>query len=152
MTKEQLGSLIIASEDNLYRVAKSILFNDSDCADAIQDTIVKAFSKIHTLKNDEYAKTWLVRILINECYMVMRKEKNMVSLESVSDNAVGEVPDYSDLYAAVSKLPQDMRMAIVLYYVEEFSIKEIAAIEETTVSAIKNRLHKARKKLRELLL
>lgn len=152
MTKEQLGSLIIASEDNLYRVAKSILFNDSDCADAIQDTIVKAFSKIHTLKNDEYAKTWLVRILINECYMVMRKEKNMVSLESVSDNAVDEVPDYSDLYAAVSKLPQDMRMAIVLYYVEEFSIKEIAAIEETTVSAIKNRLHKARKKLRELLL
>ena len=52
MTKEQLGSLILDSERQLYSTAKTILFSDQDCADAIQETIVKAFSKIDTLKND----------------------------------------------------------------------------------------------------
>ena len=73
MTREQLGALILDSERQLYSTAKTILYSDQDCADAIQDTIVKAFSKIDTLKNDKYARTWLVRILINECYSILRK-------------------------------------------------------------------------------
>ena len=52
MTKEQLGSLILDSERQLYSTAKTILFSDYDCADAIQETIVKAFSNVGTLKND----------------------------------------------------------------------------------------------------
>lgn len=68
----------------MYRVAKSLLYNDADCADAIQDAIVTAFAKLHTLKNDKYAKTWLVRILINECYKTMRREKKLVSLDSIA--------------------------------------------------------------------
>ena len=63
MKKEQLGELIIASEETMYRVAKSLLYNDADCADAIQEAIVKAFSKLHTLKEDTYAKTWLIKIV-----------------------------------------------------------------------------------------
>ena len=59
MTKEQLGSLILDSERQLYSTAKTILFSDYDCADAIQETIVKAFSNVGTLKNDNYARTWL---------------------------------------------------------------------------------------------
>ena len=72
MKKEQLGELIIASEETMYRVAKSLLYNDADCADAIQEAIVKAFSKLHTLKEDTYAKTWLIKIVMNECYAIMR--------------------------------------------------------------------------------
>ncbi|MGL6198265.1 MAG: RNA polymerase sigma factor [Lachnospiraceae bacterium] len=151
MTKEELGNLIIASEDHLYRIAKSLLYNDSDCSDAIQEAIVNSFSKLYTLKNDKYAKTWLVRILLNECYTIMRKEKKLVSLDSIPDKVVNETEDYSELYTAVSKLPREMRMAVVLYYVEGFSVKEIAAIEGTTESAIKNRLFKTRARLRMLL-
>ena len=51
MKKEQLGELIIASEETLYRVAKSLLYNDADCADAIQEAIVKAFSKVRAADN-----------------------------------------------------------------------------------------------------
>ena len=76
MTKEQLGALILDSQNALYRVSKSLLCNDTDCADAIQEAIVHSFAKLHTLKNDQYAKTWLIRILINECYTIMRKEKS----------------------------------------------------------------------------
>lgn len=59
----------------MYHIAKSLLYNDADCADAIQEAIVKAFSKLHTLKDDSYARTWLIRIVMNECYAIMRREK-----------------------------------------------------------------------------
>lgn len=78
MTKEQLGSLILDSERQLYSTAKTILFSDYDCADAIQETIVKAFSNVGTLKNDNYARTWLIRILINECYSLVRKSSKFI--------------------------------------------------------------------------
>ena len=72
MTKDQLGVLILDAEGQMYCTARTILGNDEDCADAIQETIVKAFQKIDTLKKDKYAKTWLMRILINECYNLTR--------------------------------------------------------------------------------
>lgn len=52
-------------------------------ADAIQEAIVKAFVKLHTLKDDSYAKTWLIRIVMNECYAIMRKEKKIISLRII---------------------------------------------------------------------
>ena len=85
MTKEQLGNLILDSERQLYSTAKTILFSDQDCVDAIQETIVKAFSKIDTLKNDKYARTWLIRILINECYNLVRKSSKFISFEDLED-------------------------------------------------------------------
>ena len=84
MTKEQLGSLILDSERQLYSTAKTILFSDHDCADAIQETIVKAFSNVGTLKNDNYARTWLIRILINECYSLVRKSSKFIPLENLA--------------------------------------------------------------------
>ena len=104
MTKEQLGTLILNSERQLYSTAKTILFDDQDCADAIQETIVKAFSKIETLRNDKYARTWLIRILINECYTLLRKSRKLVSLEGKGEMTEIEAEkktDYSDLYRAV---------------------------------------------------
>lgn len=149
MKKEQLGNLIIASQETMYHVAKTLLRNDDDCADAIQEAIVKAFSKLHTLRSDSYAKTWLIRILINECYSFMRKEKKLVSLEEYPlEDAAQEREDYSDLYEAISRLPQEIRLSVILYYMEGYSIKEVAQLLDTTESAIKNRLMRARKRLR----
>ena len=107
MTKEQLGNLVLDSERQLYSTAKTILFSDQDCADAIQETIVKAFSKIDTLKNDKYARTWLIRILINECYNLVRKSSKFISFEDLEDRLEMESEkskDYSELYAAVNSL------------------------------------------------
>lgn len=152
MRKEQLGELILASQDSLYHVAKTLLYNNADCADAIQETIVKAFSKIHTLRDDAYAKTWLTRILINECYAIMRREKKVVSLEQQPvEDLAEEQQNYSELYLAVSRLPKEARLAITLHYLEGYSVKEVAALMNTTESAVKNRLLRARAKLREEL-
>ncbi|MBE6754485.1 MAG: sigma-70 family RNA polymerase sigma factor [Ruminococcaceae bacterium] len=151
MDKEKLGELIMTSQESMYRVAKSLLRSDADCADAIQEAVVKAFASLHTLKNERYAKTWLTRILINECYAIMRQRKRLVPLEDISEQADSAAPDYSPLYRAVSELPEDMRLAVTLCYAEGYSIREIAQIEHTTESAIKNRLLRARARLREAL-
>lgn len=136
----------------MYHIAKSLLYNDADCADAIQEAIVKAFSKLHTLKDDSYARTWLIRIVMNECYTIMRREKKIISLEEYQmDGQATEQKDYSDLYEAIFKLPEQMKLCVTLYYMEGYSVKEVAALLDTTESAVKNRLAKARGKLKGAL-
>ena len=150
MKKEKLGQLIIDSEETMYHIAKSLLYNDADCEDAIQEAIVKAFVKLHTLKDDSYAKTWLIRIVMNECYAIMRKEKKIISLQDYQMNEQEtESKDYSDLYEAIFRLPEQIKLCVTLYYMEGYSVKEVAALLDTTESAVKNRLAKARGKLKE---
>ena len=154
MTKEQLGNLVLDSERQLYSTAKTILFSDQDCADAIQETIVKAFSKIDTLKNDKYARTWLIRILINECYNFVRKSSKFISFEDLEDRLEMESEkskDYSELYAAVNSLKEELRLPVILYYIEDFSVREIAQILEISEGAVQKRLARARGKLRQEL-
>lgn len=154
MTKEQLGNLILDSERQLYSTAKTILFSDQDCADAIQETIVKAFSKIDTLKNDKYARTWLIRILINEFYNLVRKSSKFISFEDLEDRLEMESEkskDYSELYAAVNSLKEELRLPVILYYIEDFSVREIAQILEISEGAVQKRLARARGKLRQEL-
>ena len=155
MTKEQLGVLILDCERQLYSTAKTILNSDQDCADAIQDTIVKAFSKIQTLKNDKYAKTWLIRILINECYTILRKSSKLTSLDVMDEQTKAdkimmtkEKADYSELYQAINALKEELRLPVILYYIEDFNIREIAQILDITEGAVQKRLARARGKLR----
>ena len=154
MTKEKLGALIIDSERHMYVTARSILPEDEDCADAIQETIVKAFSKINSLKQDAYAKTWLIRILINECYNVLRQKSRQIPMDvegEMAAKAAVEPKDYSDLYRAVSQLQEDLRMPVVLYYGEDFSVREIAQVLVISEGAVQKRLARARQKLKRLL-
>ncbi len=150
MRKEQLGDLIIDSQESLYRVAKTLLYNDADCADAISETIVRAFAKLHTLRQDGYAKTWLTKILINECYAIMRKEKKIVYLEDFpQEEQSGEREDYSELYEALSHLSEETRITVTLYYMEGYGVKEIARLLGISESAVKSRLKRARERLRD---
>lgn len=154
MTKDQLGVLILEAEGQMYCTARTILGNDEDCADAIQETIVKAFQKLDTLKKDKYAKTWLMRILINECYNLIRRESRLVSLENLSElpeRQQKEETDYSDLYQAVNALKDELKLPVVLYYTEDFSIREIAEILGVSEGAVQKRLARARGKLKAAL-
>ena len=154
MTKENLGRLILESERQMYLTAKTILHNDQNCGDAIQEAIVKAFQKIDTLRQEKYAKTWLMRILINECYSLLRRESRYVSMEEMKELSSGESEekrDYSDLYSAVNSLKEELRIPVILYYGEDFSIREIAQILEITEGAVQKRLFRARMQLRDRL-
>ncbi|WP_040329294.1 RNA polymerase sigma factor [Clostridium ihumii] len=149
MNKETFKEKVLETESTLYNVSKSILSNDKDCEDAVQEAILKAYNKLKTLKEEEYFKTWLIRILINECYSLKRKELKTLSYEECFDIASDNNKDeYSELYFAIQKLPERIRITIVLYYVEGYSIKEIKKILKIPEGTVKSRLAKGRKLLK----
>lgn len=152
MKREQLGELILSSQETMYRVAKTLLLQDADCADAIQESIVKAFSGLHTLRSDRYAKTWLIRILINECYAILRRQQRLVPLEEYFQKQAPETEEYSDLYEAIARLDEHTRLTVTLYYLEGYSVRETAAILEVTENIVKKRLMRARQQLRTNLM
>lgn len=160
MDKENFAKLVIDSTDSLYRVSRSILRNDSDCEDAVSEAITIAFQKLASLKKDEYAKTWLTRILIHECFHI-RKQQSRITLISDDSESILDMQKYSenrcdtdnyfDLYYAMLHLTEDQRLAVTLYYYEGYSVKEIAKITGVTQGTVKSRLGRARNQLKQHL-
>ena len=152
MNKEQFTAEVLKAEKSLYHIAKSILKNDEDCADAMQNAILSAYQKLHTLKNEVYFKTWITRILINESYQLIRERKKQVSYEDYLDErTANDQTVYSELYLTVQKLPEHYRVPFVLHYVEGYSVKEIAGILNLSESTVKVRLYRARNLMKERL-
>ena len=147
MNREQFTTEVLKAEKSLYHIAKSILKNDEDCADAMQNAILSAYGKLHTLKNEAFFRTW-----ITESYQLIRGRKNQISYEEYMDDRKAEDQTrYSELYRAVQELSESYRIPFVLHYVEGYSVKEIGIILKLTESAVKVRLHRARKLMKERL-
>ena len=90
---------------------------------------------------------------MNECYAIMRKEKRIISLDDYQmEEQAAEQEDYLELYEAIFKLPEPVKLCVTLYYLEGYSVKEVAQILDITESAVKNRLLKARAVLKESLI
>lgn len=156
MKKEAFGELVISNQESWYRIAKSYLCNDADCADAIQNAIVHAFEKLYSLRNDKYVKTWFARILINECHQIQRDNQKAATWEEYQEEGreaeyIRGYGQYSELYESIMRLKENERACIILYYFEEYSIREIAQCLESTESAVKKRLVRAREHLRGIL-
>ena len=152
MKKQDFMDAAHSAEATMYHVSMSILKNDADCADAVQEALTIAFEKLHTLKNDAYFKTWIIRILINECYRIQKKQKKLVPYEEyMQDQKLWEGNRYTDLYLAILELPQELRILVSLYYLDGFSVSEIAEITDTKQGTVKSRLSRAREQLRQQL-
>lgn len=131
---------------DMYKVAISILMNDSDAADAIQDALLSCWEKIGTLKNNHYFKTWLIRILINKCYDICKmREKELATYEN-KDVTVCEEKNY-ELQEILSVLDDKYRLPMYLFYGEEFKISEIANILGIPKSTVQTRLARGRDQL-----
>lgn len=151
---DKIGQIILENMQTLYRVAFGILKNDDEIYDAISATTVKVFENIHTLKKEEYVKTWITRILINECYKICNKNKKIIYLENVQQknlvhNDTHEELEFKNL---IRNLNDELKEIVILYYFEDFSIKEISKIIKIPEGTVKTRLSRARKKLEETIL
>lgn len=147
MTKEKFTELVLESEKTLYRVSMSMLKNETDCEDAVQTAILAAFEKLSTLKNEEFFKTWLVRILINTCNKQLRTRTRIISINEYTDTPAISHDRDIDVKIALEQLPVKFREVVVLYYMEDFSVKEIARILQIPSGTVKSRLSKGRKLL-----
>lgn len=87
MDKTEFTAAVLAAEPTLYRVAKSMLGRDADCADAAQQAILRAWEQLDTLRRPQYFKTWLTRILINECTSLLRERQRQAPYGRAGDRA-----------------------------------------------------------------
>ncbi|WP_238918060.1 sigma-70 family RNA polymerase sigma factor [Clostridium sp. YIM B02555] len=150
--KEAFLALIDENRLNLYRVARGILKDKEDIEDALQDTIINSFEKLWTLKKDEYFKTWIIKILINECNKILRKNKRVMSLtEKIDIEAYRDSYENMDLTRAINDLSEELRITTVLFYFEDMSIKDIAKILKIPEGTVRSRLTRSRAKLKEVM-
>ena len=143
----------------IYKTAKSILKDEDDVCDAIQDTALSIYKNIPNLKNEEYFKTWVIRITINKCYDILKKhklnnekmlkaQKDVAELQTNFDN---NVILQTDLQTTLELLEEDLKIVTVLYYYNDLSISEISDILNIPKGTVKSRVFRAREKLYEIL-
>lgn len=151
-SNEAFVNLIKNQETSMYRVAKAFLKSDIDCADVIQETILKSYSTIATLNEPAYFKTWLIKILINECNRMLKQRKKIVPMEQIVEQSFQNT-DFQkiEIVEAVDALENDLRLPVILHYYEDLPLKEIAQVMELPEGTVKSRLSRARTKLAQFL-
>ena len=151
MTDERFCLEIESMRSSLFRVAFAILRNYTDCEDAIQNTVFKAYRKLDALKEPAYFRTWVIWILKNECFDLLKKQRMLVPLSERREvDYEMAVPDL-DLNRAFDTLSPDERLVITLYYYEGYTTPEIAKLTDVSDNAVRTRLFRARAALKEQL-
>lgn len=145
------GELIRTEQEYLYRMAFLHTRNEEDALDAVQESILRAYRSIKTLREPAYFRTWLTRIVINTAKELARKQKPYGDLEELELLAAPEglSPDERmDLYAALEKLPEQYRDVIRLKYFDGLKTREIAERLDTPEGTVSSWLHRAMEQLR----
>lgn len=150
MTAEVFAQRIVEMQPTLYRVSYSLLQQPHDRDDAVQECIRKAWEKQARLRDERTMKAWVTRILINECYNVLRHRQRETPAEELP-----ELPMPLDaqpaLHDAVQRLNDKLRVPVVLHYMEGYELTEIACMLRVPTGTVKTRLSRARKLLRDML-
>lgn len=149
MTKDDFERRTLALADTMYRVSTTLLRRDVDRQDAMQSSLLRAWDKRHTLRDESLFRPWLMRILVNECHTLLRKSRRLVYSEELPDHASPQTD--SSLRDAVMELPEKFRLVIVLYYMEDTPIEEVAQILHIPSGTVKSRLSRGRQLLRKKL-
>jgi len=146
MTDHEFAERLVRMRETMYRVSCSQLKNPADRDDAVQETLVKAWHNRHRLREERYMQTWAVRVLINECHNIHRKQKREATLEERAERKATTEP-HAELYDALFRLGRKLRLPIVLHYIEGYHAHEIAKMLGVPKGTVLWWLSKARKEL-----
>jgi RNA polymerase sigma-70 factor (ECF subfamily) len=160
----------------LYRLARSILKDDAEAEDAVQDAYLAAFRNIEAFRGGAKLSTWLARIVINEAYARLRKRKHMAAVvplaaamgerrgdsrseEGIMTEDPAERPEAAAMRGEVRRilelkideLPEQFRVVFMLREVEELSVEETAECLDLPPATVRTRAFRARALLREAL-
>lgn len=145
--------LIEKYRDNIYAIAFNVCKNVQDAEDVVQDTFIQYLSLRKDFETEQHIRAWLIRVAINKA-----KNKNMaffrqktLPLEEYMETLTFESTESSELFETVMKLPEKYRVVIHLFYYEDYSVNEIAAILKISAGNVKVRLSRGRLLLRNTL-
>lgn len=146
------SELIINIEKELYLIAKSKLKDEDDIGDAMQETIFRSYKNIKKLKENKLFKSWIIKILINECNKIYKKKyKNTVSYEEknlekyIMSNDDNEQLEFELL---IKDLKSDEQLILTLYYCSKYTTKEISKLLKIRESTIKSKIIRSKNKLK----
>lgn len=134
-------------KEQMYMVALSVVRNHVDAEDVVQEAILVAYEKIRTLKNDDCFNAWMLRIVVNQAKMYIRKNHRIILTDEIPETLTQD--NYEDVWEIVLSLKKELSTVVVLYYAHEYSVSEIAKIMSIPIGTVKSRLSKARKIIRE---
>lgn len=146
----QLQFLVQWVEDNkdkLYKISWSYLYNHADIEDVLQDTLIKAYENIHTLKNANYFETWYISILINECRQRLRSKKKEVLKENIEQDEFS-IDSYG-FFQELNSIDDIYKEVIVLKYISGYTQEEISNILGIPIGTVKSRIYRGLKELRK---
>lgn len=138
---------VTAMKDMLYRLSVSYLHNDADAQDAVQQAIESAWRHRDRAEED-YFRTWLTRIVINECKSALRRGRRLVLSDQVERYAGQTPPPDISLRDALDRLPEKLRTPLLLQCMEGFSVKETSRALNLPETTVRSRLYRARAALR----
>lgn len=147
--EKDIREAVIKYSDMLYKICLVILCNEQDVQDAIQDTFCRYLEKKPDFRDEEHEKAWLIKVATNICRDMIRFRVRhpKVSIDEVENFLVA--PEQRETLKELLELPIKHKTVIYLHYVEGYSIKEIADILGITESAVKSRLLRGRKQMRD---
>ena len=152
---ETFEELVNTVRTKLYKTGMAILRNDDDTCDAIQETLLSAYKNFDSLNEKKYFKTWITRILINKCYDILSKNKKVSYLnqkmELEDQNYYDIYKEESNLEKVLNMIDSDLKTVTVLYYYDEFSVKEISEMLNIPEGTVKSRLARARDRIYDIL-
>ena len=150
MQKARLHRAVQLYSGTVYKIAMVILRNPEDADDAYQETFLRYFKHAPEFESAEHEKAWLITVATNKCKDLLRFRARhpMIDLEQIQE-FTAEDSD-SGILEALMTLPEKFRIVLILYYVEEYRIEEIAKVIGKTPSAVKMRLQKGRSLLEKV--
>jgi RNA polymerase sigma-70 factor (ECF subfamily) len=147
-------SVINSIKQDLYKIAITRLQNEDDVADALQNTILKAYENINKLKYPQYFKTWIIKILINECNKIhnsnivfFRNQKINLNIDKSYYNL--EKESQLGFESIIDILTTKERTIFVLFYSCDLTVLEIARLLKKNPNTIKSILHRGKEKLKK---
>ena len=149
--KEQaVESTLLANYEKYYRLALSYSRNEADACDIVQEAAYKAILKCESLKNIEYADTWIYRIVINEAYTFLKKRRTEENLDEIEEKNISAEDAYEnlDLTQALERLDEKDRTIVVLRFFEDRRLDEIAEILDMNLNTVKSRLYRVMDRLK----
>lgn len=140
-------------KDTIYRVALNYLRNTYDAEDIVQEALMKLYLHKGSFEDDEHIKRWLIRIALNLCANTVRSRKRHpeVNIEELALSVPFKTEQQSEVFSVLMELPDKYRLAIYLFYYEDYSTSEIAEALGISVTAVTTRLSRGRSIIKSFL-
>ena len=152
LTKESYISFITSYKSIMYKIAYGYLTSEADSMEAVDEAVYLGFAKIRQLKEPDALKSWITRILINECYRILRNRKKLILSQDLPEIPSEEYDTSMTVKTAVENLPEELKEIIILRYFADYSVKDTSIFLDLPQGTVATRSRKALELLKEDLI